>query len=415
MAQTQTVKPSLASWTNQVPESEIRRLLKYHPKYYFAGGQPGNLPLKQLKAVISTIMSDSAFSQEIGNSELFNYGPSDGLLRLKQTLSNRMKQREDVMSTPGDMLITSGSQQSLNAIIQVLLNPGDTVVISQPTYLGFLGPAMINQTNFISVPQDQEGIIPEGLEYACNFAQETGKPVKLLYVNSFADNPGGISHSLKRKQELYNLAEQYNFYILEDNAYKEISFDGMVHKPIKSFDVENERVIYSCTTSKEMAVIRLGYSVLPNDLISQLVKLKGYQDLCTSTFLQEIAYQYYEHHIDTSIGKIVKEYEKQANAMKHAIDQYLPGHRTDPNGGFFIWHTLDEKINTKEFLEIALENDILYVPGYSFYPVTGKMVNQTCDKIEYTSQPTNSMRLCYSTLKPNLIHDGIEKLGKLLS
>ncbi|MHA2170420.1 MAG: aminotransferase-like domain-containing protein [Candidatus Kariarchaeaceae archaeon] len=410
----------LANWTRFVPESEIRRLLKFSPQYYFAGGKPGNLPINPLKEILGDLSGENDQSVTF---PIFNYGSSSGYEPLRQVLADRMIRNESVPLARSDgfsnVTITTGSQQTLYGLLQTIINPNDVIVVPHPTYLGFLGPAAMTQASIISVPCDSDGIIPEAVEVAFQKSQLVfARRPKVLYLQSYSDNPRGTTISRKRKKQLFDLAEEWNVLIIEDAAYKEIRFGDqqkMKLEPIKSFDKENTRVAYLCTTSKEVAVLRIGYSVLPTILQSQFVKLKGYLDLCTPVLTQEIARQYYTHHIDENLPGIIKHYEEQATAMKQAIDTYLPGIRTDPVGGFFIWHELpNESFDTGKILPEMIENEVLYVPGGSFYPLSGFAIADDCTSLQSGLKKTNEMRLSFSASPPQIILDGIKKLSYVL-
>ncbi len=416
-----------AKWTEKIPESEIRRLLRYSPKWYFAGGKPGALALKALKEIIDEISEELSLRiqkhGEFSSSWLFDYGPTGGWPDLRRVLADRLRCKENVALDPQegwqDVIITTGSQQTLYTFLDVLTNPGDLAIVTRPSYLGFLGPAAKLGVDLISVPSDQGGIIPEAVEKACELCiRQLKRLPKILYVIPYSDNPQGKTLSEKRKQQLWNIAEEWDLLIAEDMAYKEIRFNrSMDLQPIKQFDKDNARVAYMSTTTKESGSLRLGYSIFPPPIREQIVKAKGYYDLCSPSLTQAIAKIYYEKYIDSVLPDVVGYYRKRALAMKKAIDEsFPPGIRSDPNGGFFVWYDLaDENFNTKKFISTALKNDVLYVPGYAFYPLTGYAVSDDLSKLLPQVQRKNGMRLCYSLSTEEEIIEGITHLGNILS
>ena len=244
--------------------------------------------------------------------------------------------------------------------------------------------------------------------------------MKILYVVSDSDNPKGTTLPVKRRQELFNLAEQYDVMIIEDEAYKEIQF-GERLPPIKAFDKGNSRVLYLSSTSKEAAPLRLGYNLFPPRLAEEAEKSKGYIDLCTPTLTQRIAEIYYGKYIDDYLPTIVNKYKQQKTVAYKAVKETAPGGEyTNPTGGFFIWwqaegaqaYTFDiGKFNQ----EVLLPNDILIVPGQAFYPPTGYSYNHETRAIEPLKPIIGGMRIGYSLLPPDLIDEGIRRMFELLA
>ncbi|MFX0045960.1 MAG: PLP-dependent aminotransferase family protein [Candidatus Hermodarchaeota archaeon] len=411
---------SFATWTSFIEESQIRALLKYKVKYYFAGGKPGIMPTEIFGQILSDLGQKYKDDPKQAVEDL-NYGPTGGEPWFLETLATRLR---EVRSIPidrddgwQDVSVTNGSQQALYAILDTLINPGDVIVTPSPAYLGFLGPAVKLGARVITVPTDLDGLIPEYVEKAVTISKKRfGKIPDIVYVVPDSDNPKGTTLPMNRRQALFDICESNNVLIVEDSAYAEIQFKKPL-KPIKSLDKENERVAYLGTSSKEAAVLRVGYSVLPPNVKEQVLKAKGYLDLCTSTLVQRILDVYYRNYIDEAMSKGIPKYKERYEAMAKAIDDSFPaGVRTDPSGGFFIWWQSEKPFNSGDFLqEIGIPNDILYVPGIAFYPISGhKLINNGSD-LEPSKPEVNTMRLGYSYAPPETITDGIARLGKLLA
>ena len=328
-----------------------------------------------------------------------------------------MNNKDKVNCTKDDLVITTGSQQILYALNDVLIRPGDIILVPRPTYLGFLRPAEKLGANVVTIPTDENGMLTEYLETAiemCN--KEFGKNPKVLYVLPYSDNPKGTTLSNKRKQEIIDTIFPHDdILIIEDAAYKEIQFEDKEYRPLKEHDTENQRIAYLSSTTKEAASFRLGYHVLPPQIRGAVIKVKGYYDLCTSEFTQRIAAKYYEKYIDDQLPIIRQGYKLRRDAMVKAVEEYLPeGIFTRPTGGFFVWYeTQNKEFDSKKFVEVSLENGISFVPGYSFFPSEGySLTEENC--LTPSKKYTHTMRLGYSLLPPDQITEGMEKLGNLL-
>jgi DNA-binding transcriptional MocR family regulator len=406
----------LAEWTSFVPESEIRRLLLTHVKYYFGGGKPGSLPIDAFKKILYKIADELATD----GIDVLNYGPTSGIPSLKQTLAKRLKKVDSLILPQGhnDILISTGSQQMLYGLLDVILRPKDVIITPRPSYLGFIVPVTKLGGDVMTVPSDLDGIIPEYVETAIKLSKKKlNRTPKAIYVVSDSDNPKGTTLPESRRKKLFDIAVENEILIMEDAAYREIQFTN-VPAPIKKYDTENKWVAYLRTSSKEAACLRLGYSVLPEKLMDPMIKEKGYLDLCTPTLTQKILDIYYSSYIDEVLGDNLKIYKQRRDAMQKTIDEYFPsqGMRTNPTGGFFFWYQMEkESFDSTKFLQdVAIPNDVLYVPGKAFYPIRGYSISSSDSSLEGNRVKTNGMRLSFSFTTAQEITDGMEQLGKLL-
>ena len=415
----------LADWTKEVPESEIRRLLKCKTKFYLAGGLPGNLPTKVFPEILREL-ADYYDSDEQNVINEFQYGPTAGFPSLRKVLADRIHRKDkiDYISGADDwekIFITTGSQQAIYIALDILINPGDIVVTPSPAYLGFVTAVVKKGGHVVTAPTDSEGLIPEYVEDTIVKAEkEFGKKVKILYLVEDSDNPKGTTLPFKRREQLFNLAEEHDVIIISDSAYKEMQFEDRIPS-LKTLDKDNSRVIYASTSSKEAAPLRIGYSLMPDILHFEAEKSKGYLDLCTPTITQRIAELYYSKYIDTELPLILQKYKQQKEATYNALVETFPeGEFTNPTGGFFIWwqpkgekaHTFDvNKFNQ----EILLPNEILVVPGSAFYPPRGHSYDPEARKIEQLKVIKGGMRIGFSLLPKEMIDVGVRRLGKLLS
>jgi 2-aminoadipate transaminase len=410
-----------ATWTSFIEESQIRALLKYNVKYYFAGGKPGIIPTDIFADILGELSVRYREDPKLALEDL-NYGPTGGQPWFLKTLAKRLcevrKIHINCETQWEDVSITNGSQQALYALLDTMIDPGDVIITPSPAYLGFLVPAVKLGARVITVPTDNDGIIPEYVERAIHLSKiKFGKNPDMLYVVPDSDNPKGTTLPMNRRRSLFDICSSHNILILEDSAYAEIQFKKNP-KAIKTLDKENIRVAYLGTSSKEAAVLRVGYSVLPDNVKEQVLKDKGYLDLCTTTLVQRILDEYYRRYIDTAMKRAIPLYKERYEAMAKAIDESFPaGTRTDPTGGFFIWWQSEKAdFNSSKFMqEVAIPNELIYVPGGPFYPIVGHKITDDGNNLEPSVPEPNTMRLGFSYASPEIIYEGITRLGKLLS
>lgn len=412
----------LADWTYKIPESEIRRLLRFNVKYYYAGGKPGVLPTEIIAKTLIKIGNDQikkiedGFEQEVADE--YNYGVTAGTDFFRKTLAERMR-KEGIDTDWEQLMITTGSQQAIYLVLDTLIDPGDVIITTRPAYLGFLGPACKLGANIVTVPADLDGIVPAYVEKAIELSEkELGKKPKMIYLVPDGDNPKGTNLPAKRRQALFDIAEAKDVLIIEDSPYRSIHFKGEKVFPIKSLDKDNRRVVYMGSTTKEAISARVGYTLAPEELRENMIKAKGFYDLCTPLIIQRVLDEYYRNYIDTMLPKINKIYEARAKVMIEEMDATFPeGARSDPKGGFFIWWESENKnFDTKEFLEKkAIPNEVIFVPGEAFYPIEGMAYMPEDNSLQPSVAEKHGLRLSYSFKDEENIREGIPILGKLLT
>ena len=398
-------KFDFAPWTSLVPESEIRRLLKYRTKFYFGGGKPGALPVNVLAKLLIDVGVEQLLALADGREseviEAYNYESTGGWTELRKTFAKRLREKDDIALDKEDgwqdVIITTGSQQAIYTILDTLISPGDIVITPKPVYLGFASTAVKLGAKVVAISTDNEGIIPEYVEKAIEQIEKDPtfkKKPEILYVIADSDNPKGTTLPLKRRKALFDIAATHGLLLIEDAAYREIQFRDTRLPTIKSFDKENQVVAYLRTTSKEAAPFRVGYVVMPRELRDEVLKDKGFIDLCTPKIIQIVLNEYYSKYIDKSLDAINKTYRWRCKAMCEAIDKTFPeGTRSDPTGGFFVWWESKKDFDAKLFLEkYAIPNDIVYVPGESFYPNIGYQFSSRNEKITKIEPKKNTMR-----------------------
>jgi len=377
--------------------SEIREILKYaqDPKMIsFGGGMPSphSFPVKIVKKIADDILKKHG-------AQALQYGPTDGIKQLKESLIKRMK-KKGVKCNEDEILITTGSQQALDLVPKILINPGDFIVVECPSYIGALVAFRAYQPNFISISMDDHGMNTYELEE--KIKEHKGKPIKFIYTIPTFQNPSGVTMSLERRKHLLEIAKKYNILIFEDDAYSELIFSGKPLHSLKSLD-KDDNVIYTSTFSKVLSPgFRLGWAIANKDIIRKMAIAKQGTDLSSNVFVQYIADEYLRSgSINKHIPKIKRMYKRKRNIMLRALKKHFPeGCKwTKPDGGMFIWVTLPSHLNTKEMFKDALKEKVLFVHGAAF-----------C--VDGTGH--NKMRLNFSNTDDDKIEIGIKRLAKII-
>jgi 2-aminoadipate transaminase len=393
--------------------SVIRELLKLTDRpdvISFGGG----LPAPELFPVEAFAEASRKVLQEQGSRAL-QYSTTEGYGPLREFIVERMS-RYGIPANVDNVLLTSGSQQALDMIGKILINPGDMILTEEPTYLGALQAWRAYQADFVTVPLDDDGI-------------STGKRLeealcagpKFMYILPNFHNPGGVTLALDRRRRIVEIADQYGLPIIEDDPYGQLRFEGDHLPPLLVLDADRlnhddygngngdgyfrrGNVIYLSTFSKTLAPgLRLGWIVAPEEVIHRCVMAKQGMDLHTSTFDQMVTYEVArDGFIDEHVREIRRVYRERRDLMLEMLEQHFPPEArwTRPQGGLFLWVTLPAEIDTAELLPRAVENNVAYVPGSAFYP---------------GSEPNSSFRLNFSNARPEQIEAGMRRLGEVVA
>jgi 2-aminoadipate transaminase len=385
--------------------SIIRELLKLTEApdvISFGGGLPAPevFPRQEIRDAVSFILSRA-------DTSALQYSTTEGHRPLRELLVRHMA-RYGIRVGPENVLVTSGSQQALDLIGKLLVNPGDHILTEAPTYLGAVQAFNAYQAEYLTVPIDDDGLDTDRLE-----EQLRGGP-KFLYVLPNFQNPGGVTLSLARRRRLVELANRYGAPMIEDDPYGQLRYEGEHLPPLVTLDAEyhgcanGEKrftggVIYLSTLSKTLAPgLRIGWIVAPEAVIQKLVQIKQGADLHTSTFCQHVAYEVArDGFLDRHVKRIRAVYGVRRDAMLAALERHAPpGLRwTRPRGGLFLWLTAPKGIDTMALLGEALKEKVAFVPGAPFYPKGGGQ---------------ESMRLNFSYCPPDVIDEGIRRLSRVL-
>lgn len=392
--------PRLAARVARIRDSAIRELLKRLEQpdvISFAGGMPAPefFPLREIDEACRYIIHHEG-------SQAMQYGVTEGYGPLKEYLATSMH-KYGVPAVPDNVLLVSGSQQALDLIGKLFLDPGDTVITSRPTYLGAIQAWDAYQARYQTVSLDEDDMVVDEIEQAYRDAvSATGRPPKFVYVLPNFDNPAGTTLPLARRQRLAEIAMKLDLVVVEDDPYGQLRFEGEDVAPICTFIPE--RTIYLSTFSKTLAPgFRLGWIVCPEVLMRRFVQAKQGCDLHTSTFVQYVANDICQRGLLKPHVKRLREvYRQRRDTMLDALAEFWPAGCGwfRPQGGLFLWAWVPESIHTARLLEAALEEKVAYVPGVSFYP------NE--------DGGTNALRLNFSYCPPERIVEGVRRLGAVL-
>ncbi len=378
--------------------SEIRELLKWVTENVisFGGGMPdpSSFPVKEIIEVTRDVLSTKA-------EKALQYGTTGGVLELKEELAKFMGKVGIKVDGPENIIITVGSQEALDIVGRLFINPGDYVITESPTYLAALQAFRIYGPRMVGIPMDSEGIRVDILEDTVRRIISSGGKPKFIYVIPTGQNPTGITMSEERRKALIDIANRYDLLVIEDDPYGYIYFgDGNPPARLKAMDSEG-RVIYLSTFSKIAAPgLRLGWVAASNEVIRWFELAKQSIDLHTSTLSQYIAAELLRRGIiERNIPRIKEIYRSKRDLMLQALGENMPEGVTwtRPSAGMFIWLTTPENIDTSAMLEVAIKKyGVAYVPGKSFYP---------------NEDRHNDMRLNFTYPTPQQILEGIKRLA----
>lgn len=382
--------------------SEIRELLKLidRPEIIsFAGGIPDSdfFPTAALAHAYQKVFQSNA-----GAGGALQYTISEGYTPLRDWICGYMG-RHGIKAGLDEVLITSGSQQALEFVGKLLIGPGDTVVVTRPTYLGALQAFSPYEPTYISIPMDAEG--PDLAALAAALAE---KP-KFFYLVPDFQNPNGTTVSRARREALLDLCTAAGVPVVEDAAYTELRYEGEALPPIAALDAARNdgkltNVIYCGSFSKTMApALRVGWVTAPAEVVHRLVLMKQAGDLHVSTInqivLHDVVHEIFDSHIKTLRGH----YKERRDAMLSALEEFAPPGVTwtKPQGGMFVWLELPEHVNGVQLLERAIkEANVAFVPGSAFFA-------------DRSGQ--NTVRLSFSASKPERIREGIRRICDLVT
>jgi DNA-binding transcriptional MocR family regulator len=327
-----------------------------------AGGMPylNALPFDIVGEAVSKLVAEQG-------AVALQYGSGQGVPELRRRILDVMAPQQ-ISAHPDDVVVTTGSQQALDLVARIFLDPGDVVVAEAPSYVGALGVFRSYQADVVHVPMDADGLIPEALEETLRRLAAQGRRVKLLYVIPNHHNPGGVTLSAPRRAQVLDSARRHGVLLVEDDPYGLLGFDGDPLPAIHTLD--SDGVIYLGSFSKTFAPgFRVGWAVAPHAVREKLVLASESAILCPSSFSQLAVSTYLERHDwKHQVGVFRALYQERRDAMLQALTDMLPGAGwTSPGGGFYVWVRLPGDLDAQAMLPRAVTARVAYVPGTAFY------------------------------------------------
>jgi 2-aminoadipate transaminase len=384
-----------AERTSGMSASEVRALFAVASRpevVSLAGGMPyvEALPAQDVLEVATEVVRD------LGPTAL-QYGGGQGQLALRERAAMLMAE-EGVDADPDDVVITTGAQQALDLLGKIFIDPGDTIAVEAPAYVGALTAFAAYQPRFLTIELDDEGMIVEQLERATVRGE---RPTFVYTVPNFG-NPAGVTMSGRRREQLVALCRETGIPIIEDNPYGLLRFDGEPLPCLRSLDPRN--VIYLGTVSKTFSPgVRVGWALADPSVIQRLVLAKEAADLCGSNFTMLVTERWFSDDARwrTALTGLVDTYRSRRDAMLDSLEEHFPSTAmwTRPSGGFYVWVRLPEWSDTTAMLNAAVERRVAYVPGTAFYP---------------DARGADRMRLAFCYPTEDRIREGIARLATLL-
>ena len=377
------------------------------------------LPVSEL----SELMCELCGNVESGRSGL-QYGTTQGLPGLRQLAFEHLAELDGLTSEqmpggPGQMVISTGSQQMLHLLAELLLDPGDIVITAWPSYFVFTSALAGFGVSIRGIDMDDGGLVPQKLESllaAFDAAGQLGK-VKIVYICSYHQNPTGLTLSEDRRSALFDIVKRYSkrhkILLIEDAAYRQLTYEDDRPGSIKRFDTSNEYVAMLSTFSKPFAPgLKTGCTLLPGDLVEKVIFAKGGHDfgsanLCQHLLERAMSKGIYQRHVEA----LCQSYAIKRDAMLESLEAKFGDtndiHWTYPTGGLYVWLTLPKHINTSRdgvLFKKAIEEGVLYVPGEYCYP-----------NDPTREPPRNTIRLSYGVPTVEQIHEGVERLARTVN
>lgn len=337
--------------------------------------------------------------------ETLQYGPTFGLPEMREWIARHVCENGARDIGPDNVLVVNGAKNGLGLIGRLLLDEGDAVVVTAPTYFTLLPIFRTFGVSFYEVSQDDKGIVVSELEETLARIRDEGKPLpKLIYNVPDYHNPSGVTMSLERREGLVRAADTYGVYVVEDSPYRKVRFEGEQLPIVKAFDTSGTVLVLGTVSKLVAPGMRVGWIVAAEDLIARLGQLKA--DLGTSPLAQRIILEFvttgdqYARHT-----KNVQDiYRAHRDAMVAALRRELPEIRFSvPQGGYYLWLTLPPHIDADKLTARAFQEKVGIIPGSKFYAGKGP---------KGLGAPTNNVRLSYSHAEPEEIEEGVKRLAR---
>ncbi|OZM72689.1 GntR family transcriptional regulator [Amycolatopsis antarctica] len=387
-----------AARTKGMTASEIRALFAVASRpevVSLAGGMPNlaALPLESLSTQMAELISEDGLSA-------LQYGSAHGVPALREQICEVMA-LEGISAHPDDVVVTVGSQMGLDMVTRLFCDPGDTVIAEGPSYVGALGSFAAYQADVVHVAMDDDGLVPAALAEALSQAEKNGKRVKFLYTIPNFHNPAGVTLAIERRGEILEICRRHDVLVVEDNPYGLLGFDNQTYPALRSTDPDN--VVYLGSFSKTFASgLRVGWVLAPHAVREKLVLAAESATLCPPTLNQLVVSRYLStHDWKGQVKTFCENYRERRDAMLSALEQHMPEGCTwtRPDGGFYVWMTVPEGVDTKAMLPRAVTARVAYASGTGFYA---------------DGLGSRQMRLSYCYPTPERIREGVRRLAAVL-
>lgn len=373
-----------------------------------------SLPCAEVAAAVAEIMADP----DTGRAAL-QYGSTQGLLSLRERILKLICDADrvnpsDIGLSPNNVVLTTGSQQLLYLLSEVLFDPGDIVITEAPSYFVYHSLLQSKGARVLTVPMDDDGMDVNELETLLSRLESTGElgRVKLIYTVDYFQNPTGLTLAESRRSRLVELARKFStkhrIIILEDAAYRELRYSGRDIPSVKRFDARNEHVVYTSTFSKPLSPgLKTGYSLMPTDLVEPLLHLKGSHDFGSTNLAQHVidrlmANGFYAKHVRDLQSMYKSKFDLMQRCLAEEFADFPGMTWTEPAGGLFVWLRFPEWVDAGPngpLVQAALDSGVLYVPGeFAHVPDDDGRV------------PCNEARLCLGVVTPEQIVESIRRL-----
>jgi 2-aminoadipate transaminase len=400
-SQRQRVDPYVGQYAQRavgMVASEIRALFAVAARpeiVSLAGGTPyvSALPLDAVGHMVGQLVANHG-------DRALQYCTAQGDTGLRERICEVMA-LEEVHAHPDEIVVTVGSQQALDLLARIFIDPGDVVLVEAPSYVGALGAFAAYQADVVHVAMDDDGLIPEALEAAIRRTAASGRQAKFLYTVPNFHNPAGVTLAAGRRPRILEICRRAGLLVVEDNPYGLLGFDGEPMRALRADD--SEGVVYLGTFSKTFAAgVRVGWAVAPPAIKDKLILAAESAVLCHSSFSQLTVREYLTTQPWREQIKNFRElYRERRDATLSALSRMMPpGCRwTRPGGGFYVWLRLPDGVDAKAMLPRAISSRVAYVPGTGFYA---------------DGSGGQYARLCYSFPSPDRIAEGIRRLASVI-
>jgi 2-aminoadipate transaminase len=384
--------------------SEIRALFAVASRpevVSLAGGMPylQALPLDDIARLVERVVVEQG-------TEALQYGSGQGDPLLREQICMVMS-HVGITAHPDEVVVTSGSQQALDLVTRIFVDPGDVVLAEAPSYVGALGTFRSYQAEVRHVAMDEDGLVPAALSEALATLSAQGRRAKMLYTVPSFHNPAGVTATPQRRAEMLRICRDAGLLVLEDDPYGLLGFDGQPPRAVRADDPDGATVIYLGSFSKTFAPgLRVGWALAPHAVRDKLVLASEATQLCPSSFTQHVVSAYLRTQPWEEQVKVYREvYRERRDALLEALDALMPAGSTwtHPHGGFYVWLTLPAGIDAARMLPLAISERVAYVPGSAFY--AGPTL---------PDEARRSLRLSYCYPEPERIREGVRRLATVV-